>query len=46
VVAPRVVGETVGLHPLTVILGVLGWSIVFGGVTLAGSSAVGRPISR
>jgi predicted PurR-regulated permease PerM len=32
VVAPRVVGETVGLHPLTVILGVLGWSIVFGGV--------------
>ena len=31
-VAPRVVGETVGLHPLTVILGVLGWSIVFGGV--------------
>ncbi len=32
IVAPRVVGETVGLHPLTVILGVLGWSIVFGGV--------------
>lgn len=32
VVSPRVVGETVGLHPLTVILGVLGWSIVFGGV--------------
>jgi predicted PurR-regulated permease PerM len=32
VVTPRVVGETVGLHPLTVILGVLGWSLVFGGV--------------
>jgi predicted PurR-regulated permease PerM len=32
IVAPRVVGETVGLHPLTVILGVLGWSLVFGGV--------------
>jgi predicted PurR-regulated permease PerM len=31
-VTPRVVGETVGLHPLTVILGVLGWSLVFGGV--------------
>ena len=30
VVAPRVVGETVGLHPLAVILGVLGWSLVFG----------------
>ncbi|OAI42098.1 hypothetical protein AYO41_01055 [Verrucomicrobia bacterium SCGC AG-212-E04] len=32
VVTPRVVGETVGLHPLTVILGVVGWSLVFGGV--------------
>ena len=31
-VTPRVVGETVGLHPLMVILGVVGWSLVFGGV--------------
>lgn len=31
-ITPRVVGETVGLHPLTVILGVVGWSLVFGGV--------------
>ncbi len=31
-VTPRVVGETVGLHPLTVILGVVGWSLVFGGI--------------
>ncbi len=32
VIAPRVVGETVGLHPLTVILGALGWSLLLGGL--------------
>lgn len=32
VVAPKIVGESVGLHPLTVIISVLAWSIVLGGL--------------
>ncbi len=32
VIAPRVVGETVGLHPLTVILSAVGWSLLLGGL--------------
>jgi predicted PurR-regulated permease PerM len=32
VIAPRIVGESVGLHPLTVIVSVLVWSIVLGGL--------------
>lgn len=31
-IAPKIVGESVGLHPLTVILSVLIWSIVLGGL--------------
>lgn len=31
-VAPKIVGESVGLHPLTVIISVLAWSIVLGGL--------------
>ncbi len=30
-IAPRIVGDSVGLHPFTVIISVLGWSIVLGG---------------
>jgi predicted PurR-regulated permease PerM len=32
VIAPKIVGESVGLHPLTVIVSVLAWSIVLGGL--------------
>lgn len=32
IIAPRIVGESVGLHPLTVIVSVLVWSIVLGGL--------------
>lgn len=32
VIAPKIVGESVGLHPLTVILSVLAWSIILGGL--------------
>ena len=32
VITPRVVGETVGLHPLTVILSAVGWSLLLGGL--------------
>lgn len=32
VIAPRIVGESVGLHPLTVIISVLVWSIILGGL--------------
>ncbi len=31
-IAPKIVGESVGLHPLTVIVSVLIWSIVLGGL--------------
>lgn len=31
-VAPKIVGESVGLHPLTVILSVLAWSLILGGL--------------
>lgn len=31
-ISPKVVGESVGLHPLTVILSVLAWSLVLGGL--------------
>jgi predicted PurR-regulated permease PerM len=31
-IAPKIVGESVGLHPLTVILSVLAWSLVLGGL--------------
>jgi predicted PurR-regulated permease PerM len=29
-IAPKVVGDSVGLHPLTVIISVLGWSLILG----------------
>ena len=32
VIAPKIVGESVGLHPLTVIISVLGWSLILGGL--------------
>jgi predicted PurR-regulated permease PerM len=32
VVSPRVVGDSVGLHPMTVIASVFAWSCVFGGL--------------
>ena len=32
IIAPKIVGESVGLHPLTVIISVLGWSLVLGGL--------------
>ena len=31
-IAPKIVGESVGLHPLTVIISVLAWSIILGGL--------------
>ena len=31
-VAPKIVGKSVGLHPLTVIASVIGWSLLFGGL--------------
>jgi predicted PurR-regulated permease PerM len=30
IIAPKVVGDSVGLHPLTVIISVLGWSLILG----------------
>ena len=32
VVQPKIVGESVGLHPLTVIFSVLCWSLIIGGI--------------
>ncbi len=32
VIAPKIVGDSVGLHPLTVIVSVIAWSIVLGGL--------------
>ena len=31
-IAPRIVGESVGLHPMTIIVSVLGWSLLIGGL--------------
>jgi len=31
-IAPRIVGESVGLHPMTIIVSVFVWSLVFGGL--------------
>ncbi len=31
-IAPKIVGDSVGLHPLTVIISVLGWSFLIGGL--------------
>lgn len=31
-IAPKIVGDSVGLHPLTVILSVLAWSLILGGL--------------
>ena len=31
-ISPKIVGNSVGLHPLTVILSVLAWSVIFGGI--------------
>ena len=31
-IAPKIVGESVGLHPLTVIISVLAWSMILGGL--------------
>jgi predicted PurR-regulated permease PerM len=31
-IAPRIVGNSVGLHPLTVIVAVFGWSLLIGGL--------------
>ena len=36
IIAPNIVGESVGLHPLTVIISVLAWSLILG--ALLGSS--------
>jgi predicted PurR-regulated permease PerM len=30
IIAPNIVGESVGLHPLTVIISVLAWSLILG----------------
>ena len=30
--SPKIVGESVGLHPLTVIVSVLAWSVILGGL--------------
>ena len=30
VIAPKIVGDSVGLHPLTVIISVLAWSLILG----------------
>ena len=32
VIAPKIVGDSVGLHPLTVIISVLAWSLILGGL--------------
>jgi predicted PurR-regulated permease PerM len=32
IIAPKIVGDSVGLHPLTVIISVLGWSLILGGL--------------
>ncbi|CAN5416857.1 AI-2E family transporter [soil metagenome] len=32
IIAPKIVGESVGLHPLTVIISVLAWSLILGGI--------------
>jgi predicted PurR-regulated permease PerM len=32
IIAPKIVGDSVGLHPLTVIASVLAWSLVLGGL--------------
>lgn len=31
-IAPRIVGEATGLHPMTIIVSVLGWSLLIGGL--------------
>jgi len=31
-ISPKIVGESVGLHPLTVIISVLAWSLILGGL--------------
>ena len=31
-ISPKIVGESVGLHPLTVIISVLAWSLILGGI--------------
>lgn len=31
-IAPRIVGNSVGLHPMTIIISVLGWSLLIGGL--------------
>lgn len=31
-ISPKIVGESVGLHPLTVIISVLAWSVILGGL--------------
>ncbi|MEA3186762.1 MAG: hypothetical protein QOD99_592 [Chthoniobacter sp.] len=31
-IAPRIVGEAVGLHPMTIIVSVIGWSLLIGGL--------------
>ena len=41
IIAPKVVGDSGGLHPLTVIISVLGWSLILGG--LLGLLAVPSP---
>src|SRR5207253_1610269 len=30
-IAPRIVGNAVGLHPVTIIISVIGWSLLIGG---------------
>jgi predicted PurR-regulated permease PerM len=31
-IAPKIIGESVGLHPLTVIVSVIGWGLLIGGI--------------
>jgi len=31
-IAPKIVGDSVGLHPLTIIISVIGWSLILGGL--------------
>ncbi len=31
IISPKIVGDSVGLHPVTVILSVFGWSLLLGG---------------
>ncbi len=42
-IAPRIVGNAVGLHPVTVIVSVFLWTLLFGGLL---GALIGRPADR